>query len=72
MRSNMLIPSAPRHPALTRSLGAVFPFGRFYRLSMSNENIVTILILVTEATFVSLGHRMFREETSFVADGSMQ
>jgi len=39
---------------------------------MSNENIVTIVILVTEATFVSLGHRMFREETSFVADGSMQ
>ncbi len=39
---------------------------------MSNENIVTILILVTEATFVSLGHRMFRGGTSFVADGSIQ
>ena len=39
---------------------------------MSNENIVTILILVTEATFISLGHRMLRGGTSFVADGSIQ
>ena len=39
---------------------------------MSNESIVTILRLVTEAMFVRLGHQMFRGGRLFVADWSMQ